>query len=62
MRLEEKIDDEVYFSKHNLMENEIKEFLERKSELKSSDVALKTQIMLELTGSFYTSYFRASKE
>lgn len=56
------IDDEVFLRKNNEIENQIKSFLDEKNRLKKDDFLEKTQIMIELAGSLYQSYFRANFE
>lgn len=62
MQLDGNISNEKYLEKNNQMENEIKVLRDKKESLKDNDFTQKTQIMLELAGSFYRSYFRANEE
>ncbi|MCX6077232.1 MAG: hypothetical protein NTW78_10180 [Campylobacterales bacterium] len=48
MKLDEVIDEKAYLSKHNQLENQIKDFLDEKSRLKKDNFVAKTQILLEL--------------
>lgn len=56
MKLDEVIDEKAYLSKHNQLENQIKDFLDEKSRLKKDNFVAKTQILLELAWSLYRSY------
>ncbi len=58
LKLDDVINQEMYKSKNNKIVNEIKTLLDRKKSIKNYDFEKKTQIMLELAGSFYSSYFR----
>ena len=62
LKLDEKISEEIYLMKNNKIENEIKELLEQKEVLENDDLEEKTQIMLELAGSFYVSYLNTNEE
>lgn len=62
LRLEEAIDNDIYLLKNNQLENDIKEFLERKENVEKDDFESKALIMFELAGSFYRSYFRSNNE
>ncbi len=62
LKLENTIKNDLFLLKNNNIENEIKELLEQKEKLKNSNFKVKTQIMLELAWSFYTSYFNANNE
>lgn len=62
LKIDNVIDDEVFLRKNNEIENQIKSFLDEKNRLKKDDFLEKTQIMIELAGSLYQSYFRANFE
>jgi hypothetical protein len=62
MKLENLINNELYLSKNNTFENDIKQLLEEKERLKNDDFRQKTQYVIELAGSLYRSYFRANNE
>lgn len=62
LHLDEKIKHEIYLSKNNQIENEIKDIEELKENLNNSDFESKTLIMLELAGSYYTSYIKSNNE
>jgi len=62
MKLDNIINEETYLTKHNQFENAIKALMEQKEKIKKDDFEQKTQIMLELAGSYYRSYFRANME
>lgn len=62
LKLDETINEHTYLSKNNQIENEIKDLLEQKEKMKKDDFTKKTQIMLELAGSYYTSYFSLNYE
>ncbi len=62
MKLEDTIKKDLYLLKNNNIENEIKDLIEQKGLLKKDDFKAKTQLVIELAGSFYTSYFNANKE
>jgi hypothetical protein len=57
MKLENKISEELYFFKNNKIEEEIFELNNRKTDFKNDDFESKTQILLELVGTLYQSYF-----
>ena len=56
MRLNEKINEELYLMKNNNLENDIKGLEEQKWLLKEDNFEEKTQIMIELAGSLYRYY------
>lgn len=62
LKLDETISDEVYLIKNNNIENQIKELIEEKDNINNDDFEEKTQIMIELAGKLYQSYFSANKE
>jgi len=62
LQLEEKITQDTYLYKNNQIENDIKVLKDEKEELKNDDFEEKTQIMLELAGNYYRSYFKASND
>jgi len=58
MKLESKISEEMYLMKNNKIESEIKDLQDEKDNIKNHNYEEKTQVLLELAGSFYTSYFK----
>lgn len=62
LQLEERISQEIYTSKYNQLQNEIVLHQERKDIIKNDDFEKKTQIMFELAGRLYKSYFRVNNE
>lgn len=62
MKLDDKINEEMYISKNNQLEDLITDLKEQKSNIKNDDFEEKTSLLLELTGSFYWSYFNANDE
>ena len=53
MKLDELIDEKQYILKYNLLENEIKYYLEQKLKLENNNISKKTQILFELLQSLY---------
>ena len=62
MKLESKISEEMYLMKNNKIESEIKDLQDEKDNIKNHNYEEKTQVLLELAGSFYTSYFKWDME
>jgi len=62
MRLNEKINEELYLMKNNKIENDIKLLKDKKDEVKKDNFEEKTQILFELIGSHYRSYNRVNNE
>ena len=62
MKLDDKINEEMYISKNNQLEDLITDLKEQKSNIKNDDFEEKTSLLLELAGSFYWSYFNANDE
>jgi hypothetical protein len=58
MRLEDKINEDIYLIKNNKLESEIKELEEEKKNIKNDAYEAKTLILLELAGSYYSSYYQ----
>jgi len=57
MQLEDTITKEVYLEKNNAIEEEIQSLKTQKVIRKNDDFSAKTQIMIELAGSLYSSYY-----
>lgn len=57
MQLEDTISKEVYLEKNNTIEEEIQSLQAQKTTRKNDDFEAKTQIMIELAGSLYSSYY-----
>ena len=62
LKLDEKINTELYTWKYNDIENEVHWLIHKKQSTKKDNFEEKTWILFELAGSFYRSYFSASNE
>ena len=62
MKLDWKINDEIFLNKNNKFENNIKQLQEDKTKIKNDDFEEKTQVLFELAKNLYTSYNRVNNK